>query len=121
MADYAGGVAEDTGKRVGSKVNKVLPVYLDRVDHSSDTGRSVVVDRTVSNSYVDGDYYVLNYGSGRLAGVAPEAHDAFEHPNLAVPTRRQVAQVVWEHLSGVDVRKGLTRKGLEDSLRGTVR
>jgi len=49
--------------------------------------------------------------------AAPEALDAFYKTNSKVPTTRQQAQAVWEHLSNVDVRKGLTRKGLEDALR----
>ena len=120
LADYAGGVAEDTGKRSKSRVDKVLPVYLDKVDHASATGRSVVVGLTGSYSYVSGINYLDHY-DGRLAGVAPEAHDAFEHPDLAVPTRRQVAQVVFEHLGSVNLRDAITQKGLEDALRGTVR
>ncbi|MBU0532205.1 hypothetical protein KKB44_01800 [Candidatus Micrarchaeota archaeon] len=118
LSEYAGRVAEETSLRYKTAVDNVMNLYFDSSNHGSAVVRSVVVDRTDSLSYVNGNSNLLSL-NGRLAGVAPEALDAFDNANGKAPTPRQQAQAVWEHLGSVDVRKSLTRKGLEDALRSS--
>lgn len=118
LAAYASEVAEETSRRRKMAVDNVMKLYFDRFNHGSAVVRSVVVYRTDDNSMVHSDHYLSNCCS-LLAGVAPEALDTFDNANGKAPTPRQQAQAIWEHLRSVDVRKGLTRKGLEDALRSS--
>jgi hypothetical protein len=116
MPDYAGTVAEDTSSRLNRRVDRVVGLYFDESDHDSAVVRSVGVDRTDSYSYVSGSYNLDN-GDGRLVGVARDALDTFDNVDGKVPTSRELAQIAWQYLGNVDVRRGLTRKGLEDAFQ----
>ena len=116
LAEYAGKVAEETSRRYG-RTDKVMTLYFDQADHNSAVVRSVVVYSSDDCSDIDG-YDDLGNDYGRLAGVAPEALDAFDNQGSKAPTTRQLAQRAWDHLSTVDVKKGFTRKSLEDALCG---
>ena len=116
LADYAGEVAENTSSRFGNKVNQVMTFYFDQSDQDSYFVRPVVVDRTVNVSSVNADDDLGNY-DGRLAGVAPEALDAFDNVGIKAPSAIETAQIVLGHLRGIDHTKGVTKKGLEEALR----
>ena len=49
--------------------------------------------------------------------VARDALDAFDNVGVKAPSPRQTAQVVLDHLKGVDHTKAITRKGLEEAIR----
>ncbi len=116
LGEYAGNVAERTSHRVGSRVDQVMSLYFNQSGQGSATGRSVVVNRAGSNSSVYANDYLDNWYA-RLAGVAPEALDAFDNAGIRAPTNAEIANLVYAHLGSVDLRKGITLEGIESALR----
>ncbi len=113
LAEYAGTVAEETSRKYG-KTNQVITLYFDQENYGYAVARSLVVNGTDDGSDVFGNGLLLgNYA--RLAGVAPEALDAFDNVGGKVPTTPELATRILSYLG--NVREGLTRKGLEDAIR----